>query len=276
MLTYGDTNTTLAATLAASKIHVPVAHIEAGLRSFNRLMPEEINRLVADHCSDRLYAPTPLAMQNLENENLHDRAILTGDVMLDAILHNVELAEAKSRMLEVLELHSGEFGLVTIHRPVNTVGDALQQLLVALEDTVKLHLPLVFPVHPRTRAVLDEIDYEAPEGLTMLNPLPYLDIISLIRAAAFVITDSGGVQKESLFLHTPCLTTRNETEWTETVDMGVNRLVRNARTELADAVDDVLKAPDIFNDVTFVQIRKHFGDGDAASRIVKDCIEWLG
>lgn len=275
VLTYGDTNSTLAATLAASKIHVPVAHIEAGLRSYNRAMPEEINRLVADHCSDRLYAPTPQALRNLGSENLADRAVLSGDVMLDAVLRNIDLAHAGSRALDELGLREKRFGLVTVHRPVNTGGDALAHLLDALEETAA-HLELLFPVHPRTRAMLDTLGYEPPKGLRLLGPLPYLDSILLIQHAAVVITDSGGVQKEAAFLHTPCLTMRDETEWTETVGMGVNRLVGNAASGgLADAVAAVLEAGDPFDAETLGEIRRQYGSGDAAQMIVRDCIDWL-
>ena len=276
VLTYGDTNSTLAATLAASKNHVAVAHIEAGLRSFNRLMPEEINRLVADHCSDRLYAPTPQAMLNLENENLQERAMLSGDVMMDAVLQNIELAEVNSKILERLKLRDDDFGLVTVHRPVNTTGRAMKQLLSELERTLVLISPLVFPVHPRTRVALEGLDYKPPEGLILTDALPYLDNILLTRSAKLVITDSGGIQKEAAFLRTPCLTARDETEWTETVEVGVNRLVGSAGSTLMEAIDGVLRNSDPFNDKVIARIQQHFGDGAAATRIIEDCIGWLG
>jgi UDP-GlcNAc3NAcA epimerase len=275
VLVFGDTNSTLAATLAAAKIHVPVAHVEAGLRSFDRTMPEEVNRLVADHCADRLYAPTPQAMANLENENLLDRSVLSGDVMLDAVLHNISLASDKSTILARLGLEPGSFGLVTVHRPVNTTGSELQKLLAALEETARIHLPLVFPVHPRTRVVLNQIDFEPPDNLILLDPIPYLDSISMIQAAAVAITDSGGIQKEAAFLSTPCLTMRAATEWTETVDIGVNRLVENSTDDLVEAVNKVLKLPDMFNEETLRSIQRHYGSGNAADQIISDCIAWL-
>lgn len=275
VLTYGDTNSTLAATLAAAKIHVPVAHVEAGLRSYNRAMPEEINRLVADHCSDRLYAPTPQSMANLESENISDRAIVSGDVMLDAVQHNIELARQNSRAMDNLGLEPGRFGLVTVHRPVNTTGEALRQLLDALEETAVEHLPLVFPVHPRTRAILDRLDYTPPGPLVITAPLTYLDNLRVMQEAAVVITDSGGVQKEAAFLGTPCLTARDETEWTETVEIGVNRLVGNAGRQLIGAVVDVLEQGSPFNETTRQAIEQHYGAGDAAERIVFDCIAWI-
>ena len=273
---YGDTNSTLAATLAAAKLDVPIAHIEAGLRSFNRTMPEEINRLVADHCGDRLYAPTPQAMKNLDDENLTGRSVFSGDVMRDAVLHNIELSSQQSTALTDMGIMAGEFGLVTVHRPVNTTGDALAQLLAALEETASRYLPLVFPVHPRTRSVLDEMGYESSDRLMLVDPLPYLDNISLIQAAALVITDSGGVQKEAAFLRTPCLTMRSETEWTETVEIGVNRLVGDGATGLVENVGDVVEVGEMFHADTLRLLDEYYGDGDAAGFIVDDCRQWIG
>ncbi len=275
VIVYGDTNSTLAATLAAAKIHVPVAHVEAGLRSFNRLMPEEINRLVADHCADRLYAPTPCALKNLEQESLGRRAVLTGDVMLDAVLHNIELADAKSSMRRDLGLEVGGYGLVTVHRPVNTTGPELEKLMKALEETARRHLPLVFPVHPRTRAVLESLNYRPPEGLSLISPLSYLDSIAMVRDAAMVITDSGGMQKEAAFLHTPCLTARAETEWTETVEIGVNRLVGDGGERIVEVVDQILNSESLFDDEVLKKLDENYGCGDAAGRIVEDCIKWI-
>lgn len=275
VLVYGDTNSTLAAALAASKLQIPVAHIEAGLRSFRRSMPEEVNRLVADHCADRLYAPTPQALENLQAEGLSARSLLSGDVMLDAIRLHVGLAGEKSTALLDLGLASGGFGLVTVHRPVNTTVDALERLLVVLEATVERHLPLVFPVHPRTRAALDEMAYVPPPGLRLLEPLPYLDTIVLMQAAALVITDSGGVQKEAAFLQTPCLTMRDETEWPETVSIGVNKLVGDNGRRLLAGVEDFLTSADRFDERALKQIEMHYGDGNAASRIAGDLLEWL-
>jgi len=275
VLTYGDTNSTLAATLAAAKLHIRVAHVEAGLRSFNRQMPEEINRLVADHCSDRLYAPTPGAYHNLEDENLVDRALLTGDVMLDAIIHNIKLANKKSQALDEYGVENEEFGLVTVHRPVNTTGQALKELLKTLEHIAENHLPLLFLVHPRTRVVLDELRYKPGSDLRLVDPVPYLDIISLIQATAIVITDSGGVQKEAAFLKTPCLTIRDETEWTETVDLGVNKLVGNSGSNLIAAISMSQNPEKIFTRSVQDRIQEHYGSGNAAEIIVRDCLDWM-
>ena len=276
VIVYGDTNSTLAATLAAAKIHVPVAHVEAGLRSFDRGMPEEINRLVADHCGDRLYAPTPRAKRNLDNEGLGERAVLSGDVMFDAVQRNKSLAADKSDVLDRLGLQPGGFGLVTVHRAANTTAEALGRLMQALDETAQERLPLVFPVHPRTRSVLDGMRYEAPQGLTLLDPVPYLDNLALIGSAAVVLTDSGGVQKEAAFMHTPCLTLRDETEWTETVEIGVNRLVGSNPDGLVDAVNEVLEAGNMFDDAVLLHLIEHYGEGKAGETIIEDCLEWLG
>lgn len=276
VLTYGDTNSTLAATLAAAKMHIPVAHIEAGLRSFNRSMPEEINRLVSDHCSDRLYAPTPQAMENLNRENLQDRAVLSGDIMLDSVLHSFERAAAESKILDKLSIEAGKFGFVTVHRPVNTCSDSLKRLMARLESVAEAHFPLIFPLHPRTRTMIDELEYKVPTQLILLEPMQYLDSLVLIQAAAIVITDSGGVQKEAAFLRTPCLTLRDETEWTETVEIGINRLVGAEGKDLLAAIKQMLTIKDHFSGATKARIGEHYGDGRAAPRIINDCIEWLG
>jgi UDP-N-acetylglucosamine 2-epimerase len=275
VIVYGDTNSTLAATLAATKMHIPVCHVEAGLRSFNRGMPEEINRMVADHCCDRLYAPTPQAMCNLRTENLVDRALHTGDVMLDATLRNIDLARRKSTVLSDMGLKPGCFGLVTIHRPANTNGKAMRFVLGALEKAAARELPLVFPVHPRTQVMLDDMGFAPPPGLMLSPPLPYLDIIALIESAAMVITDSGGMQKEAAFLNTPCLTVRDETEWTETIDIGINRLVGIGGPGLLEAFEQYLMCPPAFDEDVQDRIKQHFGRGDAAEKIVGDCVDWM-
>lgn len=275
VVSYGDTNSTLAATLAATKLHVPVAHIESGLRSFNREMPEEINRLVADHCSDRLYAPTPTSLQNLGNEGLSNRAILTGDVMFDAVLRNISIARAKSSVIDELRVSHGQFGLVTVHRPVNTGPGDLENLLGALETVVGSGLRLIFPVHPRTKAVINELQYRPPKGLSLIDPLPYLDNILMIEAAAVVITDSGGVQKEAAFLSTPCITLRQETEWTETIELGINQLANNDGAALALAVADLMAGDDVFDQEMKYKLESHYGTGNASAVIARDLIEWL-
>ncbi len=218
VLTYGDTNSTLAATLAAVKLHLPVAHIEAGLRSFNRRMPEEANRLAADHLSDLLFAPTPESMRNLANEGLSARACLVGDVMLDAIRAFAPVALERSRVLERFGLAKGAYLVATLHRADNTEASRLGELLEALAAVGTRASPVILPLHPRTAHVMRNAGLVLPTGggLRTVEPLGYLDMISLVSNARIVLTDSGGLQKEAFFLGRPCITLRDETEWVET------------------------------------------------------------
>ncbi len=273
VLVYGDTNSTLAGALAAVKMQIPVCHIEAGLRSFNRSMPEEINRLVADHCADRLYAPTPVAMAHLEREGLADRSVRSGDVMLDAFRFNLRLADEKSGVMDRYGLSEGGYGIVTIHRPVNTTAEALGRILGALEKIADEHIPLLFPMHPRTRAMLDRGSRDPGSALEIVDPLSYLDMLRALRSARIVLTDSGGLQKEAAISGTPCVTLRDETEWTETVDMGANVLVGQSVERLERAVRDVLLAPPANWDDA---IREQYGAGAAAGNIVDDVVNWSG
>lgn len=224
VLTYGDTNSTLAATLAAAKLQLPLAHVEAGLRSFNRRMPEEANRLVADHLSDLLFAPTPAALGNLEREGLAARAVLVGDVMLDAVRFVESLARSRSRVLERLELEPERYCVATVHRAESTNAEVLGRLLTAFGRLARAERPVVFPVHPRTANCMRTAlrDWQPAAGLRLVEPLGYLDMIRLMSEARIVLTDSGGVQKEAFFLGRPCVTLRGETEWVETVSEGGN------------------------------------------------------
>lgn len=274
VLVYGDTNSTLAATLAATKLHIPVAHIEAGLRSFNRRMPEEINRIVADHCADRLYAPTPTAMKNLADENLGDRAVFSGDVMRDAVHFNRRIALSSSEILSELEIESETYGLLTVHRPVNTTAAALAELLAGIVASAEIPGPIIFPVHPRTRALLDEIDIKGHSRIRVIEPVAYLDMLRLLDAAAIVMTDSGGVQKEAAFLETPCVTLREETEWVETLSMGVNQIVGRDVDKIQSAVAAMSGSKEIFNEGVRRQMDEMYGSGRAAHAIVADVVHW--
>lgn len=226
LLIYGDTNSTLAGALAAAKLHVPVAHVEAGLRSFNRRMPEEINRVVADHVSTWLFAPTDAAVQNLRNEGIADEKIaLVGDVMYDAAVYFG--ARAGSAMLAKLGLQSKGYVLATIHRAENTdAGPRLHGVFAGL-NAVAEELPVVLPLHPRTRAALtrEKLLEHCSPNVKLIEPLGYLDMVTLEKHASVIATDSGGVQKEAFFHRVPCVTLRDETEWVELVEMGWNRLV---------------------------------------------------
>lgn len=238
IIVYGDTNSTLAGALVASKQGVPCAHVEAGLRSFNRRMPEEINRILVDHASDLLLAPTQSAMSMLTAEGLADRAINTGDLMHDSVLHYLPIANQRSTQMAKLGLEPGQFGFVTLHRAENTDDDArLETLLASLNAIAGNHLPLVFPVHPRTATRLKQMQHWHPDPrLLLVEPLPYLDTLSLLSQSALALTDSGGLQKEAMFVGCPCITLRDETEWTETVEAGANRLVGADQTRIRDAV----------------------------------------
>jgi UDP-GlcNAc3NAcA epimerase len=226
VVVYGDTNSTLAGTLAGVKLGIPVAHIEAGLRSYNRQMPEEINRVLTDHASDLLFAPTLTAAENLSKEGIPaSRVHLTGDVMFDAV-RQYEATAHKRKILAALGLEAKTFVLATIHRAENTDNvDRLATIFTALAK-VSSKIRVVLPLHPRTRKALERqcLLKEAPNTLTVTNPIGYLDMLALESAASVIVTDSGGVQKEACFCGVPCVTVREETEWPELIDAGWNTL----------------------------------------------------
>lgn len=227
MLVYGDTNSTLAGALAAAKLNIPIAHVEAGLRSFNRRMPEEINRVLTDHSSHWLFTPTATARDNLLREGLPaERIFEVGDIMLDVARAFVAGAERASTILESVGLVAGQYVLATIHRAENTDStERLQIILRALAATAR-SIPVVLPIHPRTRAALRaSAETEASlRELRVIDPVGFLDMLVLESNAALVATDSGGVQKEAFFHGVPCVTLREETEWVELVELGWNRL----------------------------------------------------
>jgi UDP-GlcNAc3NAcA epimerase len=274
---YGDTNSTLGGALVASKLHVPIAHVEAGLRSFDMRMPEEVNRVMCDHVSSMLFAPTDAAVANLASEGITgERVHRTGDVMADIAL---AVAPAADQRLEAIaatladrgiELpDAGRFGVVTIHRASNTEPDALREVIECLRVAAG-HLPLVFPVHPRTEAAAERaglhLELASVPGLTMLPPLGYLDMTALLRAARVAITDSGGLQKEAFVHGTPCITLRDRTEWVETVDAGWNACVATDSAELARQLE-LMHAE--FGDEPWYQDRPDlYGTGDAAEQII--------
>ncbi len=277
VLTYGDTNSTLAATLAAAKLHLPLVHVEAGLRSFNRRMPEEANRLVADQLSDLLFAPTPEAMRNLANEGLADRARLVGDVMLDALREFAPVATARSGIVDRLGLAPGNYLVATLHRAENTTPERLPPLLAALAAAGSPARPVILPLHPRTANVLRDAGLALPEkaALRAVQPLGYLDMIALVAHARIVLTDSGGLQKEAFFLGRPCVTLREETEWVETVSGGGNIVAGTDPQRIRDAVnawDTRLSGgePDFS-----AAVRDAFGDGAAAARILAQSLDFL-
>jgi UDP-GlcNAc3NAcA epimerase len=223
VLVYGDTNSTMAGALAAAKLHVPVAHVEAGLRSFNRRMSEEINRVVTDHVSTLLFCPTQTAVRNLASEGITKGVHSVGDVMYDMTLAAVERAEERSTILETFRLSPGAYAVSTIHRAENTDDpERLVEIMTWLGKAAQ-QIPVVMPLHPRTRKLI-EGTVETPPHIRVVEPLGYLDMTRLMHHAAAVFTDSGGLQKEAYFHRVPCVTLRDETEWVETVEAGWNRL----------------------------------------------------
>jgi len=223
VLVYGDTNSTMAGALAAAKLHIPVAHVEAGLRSFNRQMPEEINRIVTDHLSTLLFCPTQTAVRNLAAEGIINGVYAVGDVMYDMTLAASTRAEQQSTILETLGLQPRSYAVSTIHRAENT--DNLERFgkIKAWLENAAQQIPIVMPLHPRTRKLMAGGTH-APAGVRLIDPLGYLDMTRLVHHAAAVFTDSGGLQKEAYFHRVPCVTLRDETEWVETIEAGWNRL----------------------------------------------------
>jgi UDP-GlcNAc3NAcA epimerase len=256
-LVYGDTNSTLAAALAAAKLRVPVAHVEAGLRSFDRRMPEEVNRVLVDQLSTLLLCPSELAAANLRREGVRDGVHVVGDVMVDVARLVGPAAASRSPYPQTLGLEPGGYLLATVHRESNTVQPALGQLATALAG---LDEPLVLPLHPRTRAALErEGLYDALAGRVQLLPaLGYVDFTALLRGARLCLTDSGGVQKEAYLHGVPCVTLRDTSEWVETIDAGWNVLVGSDPAAIAEAVRTL--APPAARPAPY-------GDGHAAERI---------
>lgn len=237
VLVYGDTNSTLAGALAAAKLHVPVAHVEAGLRSYNRCMPEEVNRIVTDHLSTALFAPTSTAVKNLRHEGIKKGVHLVGDVMYDAVLQNVQAAEAKSRILNRLAIRPKAYVLATVHRAENTDDARVLRNIVEAFCEISLNEPLIWPVHPRTRKVLARLATRIPKRtqLRLIEPVSYLEMLKLEKNARVILTDSGGVQKEARWFQVPCVTLREETEWVETVEAGWNTLAGTDRERIVKA-----------------------------------------
>ena len=223
VLVYGDTNSTLAGALSAAKAGIPLAHVEAGLRSYNRAMPEEINRVLTDHVSTFLFCPTDVSVANLAKEGISRGVHQVGDVMYDALLHNVELARGRSQVLPRLGLNPGEYALATVHRAANT--DDRNRMHSILEGFANLKTRVVFPVHPRTRKMMQEWGMLVHSNVLLIEPVGYFDMLILQENSNCILTDSGGVQKEAYLLGVRCITLREETEWVETVAAGWNRLV---------------------------------------------------
>ncbi len=265
VLVYGDTNTTLAGALAAVKLHIPVAHIEAGLRSFNRRMPEEINRLLTDHIADLHLCPTATAVANLKAEGVIRGVEFVGDVMFDcAIYYTRKVTDSEGHILEKYGLRRKGYYLATIHRPENTDHSGrLRSILRALDEIASPECPVILPLHPRTDERLRGLDYAVSADVRVQKPVSYLEMIALERNARTILSDSGGIQKEAYFHRVPCVTLRDETEWVETVDMKVNILSGADTERIVHAARELETADILWDDKTGI-----FGNGDAADVIV--------
>ena len=262
VLVYGDTNSTLAGALAAAKLHIPVAHIEAGLRSFNRRMPEEINRVLTDHISGLLFCPTETAVKNLASEGISEGVYQVGDVMYDCVLFYAKKAKAiEQKILAKLNVHTKSYYLVTVHRAENTDnGDRLQSIFAGLSDISMPKCPTLFPLHPRTKKRFMELDLTVSTSVRMVAPVSYLEMLVLEGNARAILTDSGGVQKEAYWFKVPCVTLRDETEWVETVGSGWNSLVGIDRDKIVKAVSESEHPTDVQEDCPY-------GDGHSAEKI---------
>lgn len=258
VLVYGDTNSTLAGALAASKLLIPVIHVEAGLRSFNMTMPEEQNRILTDHISTLLLVPTEEAIRNLKNEGISSRVYNIGDVMYDAVMMFQDLAEDKKNMLDDIGIKEGQYILTTIHRAENTNDiNRLREIIEALNECGK---NIILPLHPRTEKFIRDYDLVLKDNIKVIKPVGYLEMLMLEKYAEKIVTDSGGVQKEAYFAGKPCITMRDETEWIETVKVGWNAIVGTDKNKILAAIRDFNpkdNRPNIF------------GNGDASQKIVK-------
>jgi UDP-N-acetylglucosamine 2-epimerase (non-hydrolysing) len=262
VLVQGDTNTVLAGSLAAAKLSIPVGHVEAGLRSFDKNMPEELNRIVADHVSDFLYAPTNGAKENLLREGIErEKIIVTGNTIVDAIYQNSKIARLKSDILERLNLRSKDYFLVTLHRQENVDDRSrLKEILKGLELIRKcLSKPVIFPIHPRTRKMLDNFELCA-NGIEIIDPIGFLDFLQMESNARIVLTDSGGVQEETCILGTPCVTLRETTERPETLEVSSNILAGIQSQAIVDATKSQINNTGVW--------KNPFGEGKAGKHII--------
>jgi UDP-GlcNAc3NAcA epimerase len=236
VIVFGDTNSTVAGSLSATKLHIPVIHIEAGLRSFNRSMPEEINRIATDHISDFLFAPTQIAVHHLKSEGLSEKTLLTGDIMRDTLEESLPIALERTSVLDDLKLNGNPYFLLTLHRPYNV--DDPKNLSIIINNMQNLGKKVIFPVHPRTQKIIKDNNIQIGNNIILTAPKSYFDFLKLEYFSDKILTDSGGIQKEAYFLKKPCVTFRTETEWVETIQDGWNILVDPAKEDASQKVLD--------------------------------------
>jgi UDP-GlcNAc3NAcA epimerase len=259
VLVYGDTNSTLAGAISASKLHIPIAHVEAGLRSFNKKMPEEINRILTDHVSDLLFVTSNSAKLQLMKEGIENNVHIVGDIMYDAILKYKEIATYKSQILKNLHLDKNNYIVSTIHRAENT--DFRDKLESIFSSFSKINSQIVLPLHPRTKKKIEEYSIAVSQNIQIIDPLGYLDMLNLVQNAECVFSDSGGLQKESYYLGVPCLVLREESEWMEIVNSGWNRIVGSDQNKILESYKSIGKIRKI--------IRNNFyGNGSTAKNIL--------
>lgn len=266
ILVQGDTNTVMAGVLAASKLHIKIGHVEAGLRSYDRTMPEEINRIIADHISDYLFAPTENSRQNLLREGIPDEKIfVTGNTVVDAIYQNLEISKKHVNVLSQLGIHPKKYFLVTMHRAENVdVKERLAGVLEALKELNRVYdLPVIFPIHPRTFKMIKDFELSV-EGITVLNPQGYFEFLQLEENAFVILTDSGGLQEEGCILGTPCITLRDSTERPETINVGANVLVGTDKERIIFGIKKL--------ETNVCSWENPFGNGRATNKILKNIV----
>jgi len=273
VMVFGDANTSLGGALAAVKMHIPICHVESGLRSYDMLMPEEVNRVLIDHCSQILCSPTITAVENLKKEGIcEERIFLSGDTMYDSFLmhrHDVE----KSTITQDLKLMRKKYVVLTVHRAENADNpEKLKDIILAMENLKET--TVIFPVHPRVRKRLEDKDLavilQRTENIVLTDPLGYFDMLSLMENAKVVLTDSGGMQKEAFMLHVPCLTLRDTTEWIETIEFGANKLVGTSRERILEEVRRILS--DEGSEEKLERLPNPYGDGKASEKIVENLL----
>ena len=261
VVVFGDTNSTIAGALAASKLHIPVAHVEAGLRSFNMKMPEEINRILTDRISDILFCPTQTAVENLQNEgfdNFKSEIVISGDVMYDVAMYYSKISADRSSIISELNLVKEPFLLATLHRQENTDDLVRLNSIISAFNKLSSQYRIVLPVHPRTRKIIEKENIKL--NFNLIDPVGYFDIIELLKNCKFVVSDSGGLQKEAFFFDKNCMIIREETEWTELVELGYNFVVGATEEKILERAKYIERNQTVFN-------AKPYGNGDAANKI---------